>query len=69
MPVAVEILILILVPLCFFCQLIQWVCSIYGLYDEGYDSKKEFLIALIPGMFVVYSIIGIYSFIDKFRNL
>lgn len=51
------------------CQLVQWVFAFASLYVDDFLSKSEFLIALIPGMFIFYSLKMIKSAIDNFIEL
>lgn len=55
-PEAIRILLLLLS----ICQIMQWLLNFYYLSDGTYKSKREALIAFIPGKFLYNAIYLIF---------
>jgi hypothetical protein len=64
-----SILILTLVVLLVIFQVCQWIWAFYRLIEKDCESKKEFFITLIPGMFIFYFIWNIKRFVSDFKEL
>lgn len=60
---------IVIIIILIIAQCIQWIWALICLYEGGCSSKVEFLVLLIPFMFIFYLFGSMRFLINEFRGL